>query len=289
MRQLTALQCDPIWAVFNRELVTTAAIAPWLLYYAVGDRTLWPSGRTLVRLLLVGLLIEVVGNVGAQWAFGVVGLAITIPAIYGVVLVAGAVLGRLWLREHVSRRSAGAIALVLASLVLLGIGAEAAGLAIAAADAVPPNPLTLVLGVAVGGLAGGTFALLGLTIRHSVTRTTRPIAIAFLVPLMGVVSLGPLSVYRLGVPSLLGTPWEQFALMGVAGVFNLVGFLAIIHGLQRTTVAHANVLSASQIALAAAVGIVMFHEPPNPWLLLGIGLTIVGILRFDRPADGGGL
>jgi drug/metabolite transporter (DMT)-like permease len=31
----------------------------------------------------------------------------------------------------------------------------------------------------------------------------------------------------------------------------------------------------------------LFHEPPNPWIMLGIALTIAGILCFDRPADGG--
>ena len=91
------------------------------------------------------------------------------------------------------------------------------------------------------------------------------------------------------MPALLNTPWEQLAPDGRAGVFNLIGFLAIIHGLQRTTVVHANVVSASQVAMAAVAGMALFHEPPNPWLLLGVGLTIAGILRFDRPADGGAM
>jgi drug/metabolite transporter, DME family len=286
MRQLASLRSDPIWAVFNRELVTTVAVGLWLLYQAIRGRPTLPSGRTLGRILLVGLLIQVIGNVGVQWALGVVGLAVTIPAVYGIMICSGAVLGRVWLGERVSLRSTAAIALLLVALVLLGMGAEAAGRSIAAKDAVPPGTLMLVLGVVAGGLAGGVYAVLNITIRHSVTRTTLPTAVAFLVTLTGVVSLGPLSVYRLGLPALLSTPWVDLGLMTAAGLFNLIGFMALINGLQRITVVHANALSASQVAMAAVAGMALFREPPNPWLLLGICLTIAGIVGVDRPVEG---
>ena len=57
-----------------------------------------------------------------QWALGIVGLAISIPAIFGAMITGGAVLGHFWLGERVSRRSMAAIGLLLASLVLLGTG-----------------------------------------------------------------------------------------------------------------------------------------------------------------------
>ena len=41
--------------------------------------------------------------------------------------------------------------------------------------------------------------------------------------------------------------------------------------------------------MAAVAGVALFREPPNPWLLLGVGLTIAGLCRVDRPADGGGV
>ena len=289
MRQLTVLRCDPFWAVFNRELVTTVIVAPWLVCQAIRGRPTLPSGRTLWRILLIGLLIEAVGNVCVQWALGVVGLAVTVPVLVGAMITGGAVLGRLWLGERVSFRAWGAIAVLLIALVLLGIGAEAAGPSIAAADMISAGPLLLLLGVAAAGLAGSVFALLNITIRHSVTRTTLPTAVAFLVPLMGVISLGPLSVGRLGLEPLWTTSPGQYALMAAAGLFNLVAFLSLIHGLQRTTVVHANVVTASQVAMAACAGMILFHEPPNVFLLFGICLTIGGILSFDRPADGGGV
>jgi drug/metabolite transporter (DMT)-like permease len=139
--------------------------------------------------------------------------------------------------------------------------------------------------VGAAGLAGVVYALLSTVIRHSVTRTTTPSTVAFLVPLMAVVSLGPMSVCRFGFMPLLSTPREQLLLMAAAGVFNLIGFLGLIHGLQRTTVVHANVVNASQVAMAALAGMALFHEAPNAWVLLGVGLTIVGIVWIDRPAE----
>ena len=284
MRQLTALRCDPMWAVFNRELVTTLVVWPWLIYRALRGRPTLPGGRTMVRLLLVGLLIQVIGNVCNQWALGVVGLAVTVPVVFGVAIASGALLGRAWLAEKVSLRSAAAITVLLASLVLLGIGAEAVEPSIGA-DARASDSLWLLLGVGAAGLAGATFSPLNIVIRHSVTRTTVPSAVAFLIPLTGAVSLGPLSIWRLGTEPWWNTPWQQFGLMSAAGVFNLIAFLALIHGLQRTTIVHANMISASQVAMAALAGMLLFCEPPNPWLLAGIGLTMAGILAIDRPAE----
>ena len=287
MRRLAALQCDTTWAIFGREGITTAIVAPWFVYHALRGRPTVPSGRILTQILLVGLLIQVVGNTCVQGAMGIVGLAVTIPAEFGLMIVGGAVLGRLWLDEHVSLRSATAIALLLAALVFLGLGAERAGQS--AAEATPADPWTLALAVAAAALGGSVMATMNITIRHSVTRTTSPVALAFLMPLMGAVSMGPISAVRLGVPSLLATPPEQMLLMFGAGAFNLIGFLALIYGLQRTTVVHANVMSASQIAMAAVAGVALFGEAPNAWLLLGVGLTIAGTLWVDRPADGGGI
>jgi len=106
---------------------------------------------------------------------------------------------------------------------------------------------------------------------------------------MGGVSLGPMVVARLGFDPFWTTPRPQVVLMLVAGICNLIGFLSLVNGLQRIPVAHANILSASQVAMAAVAGVLIFHETPNFWMALGICLTIGGIIRFDRPADGGGV
>jgi drug/metabolite transporter (DMT)-like permease len=141
------------------------------------------------------------------------------------------------------------------------------------------------LAVAAGCSAGVVYAVLSTSIRRTVTRDTRLSFLVFVITAMGVLTLGPLSFFRLGPENLLATPGEQWALMLAAGTANLVGFVAITKGLQFTTVVHANVLNASQVALAAVAGMLLFLEPPNPWLLVGVGLTVLGIVLIDRPVE----
>ena len=110
-------------------------------------------------------------------------------------------------------------------------------------------------------------------------------AVVVLITGVGVLVLGPLSVYRMGTAALLATPPMFFVWTTVAGVCNLVAFVALIRGLQLTTVVHVNMLNAAQVALAAVAGIFLFHETPDPWLILGVALTITGIVLIGRPTD----
>jgi drug/metabolite transporter, DME family len=280
LRRLDVLHCDPAWAICNKELVSVLVVGPWLAVQALRGLPTLPWGRPLAILVAVGLATQLGGNVGVQWAFGIVGLAVMIPALNSFLLTSAAILGWVLLGERVSRRSAAAISLLLVALALLGIGAAGAGHSMAA------SPLEVTAAIGVAGLAGIIFALLSISIRHCVTGTTRLSAVVLIITGMGVLSLGPISACRLGMPQLLSTPPEHFAWMAGAGIFNLIAFSAISKALQLTTVVHVNMVNASQVALAAVAGIMIFGERPNPWLILGIALTIGGIFLFSRPADG---
>lgn len=275
-----------MWAICNKELVTVMVVGPWLLYRAFRGLPVVPSWRTVGTLMLVGLAVQLAGNLSVQWAFGKVGLAITISAIFAVMLTASAVLGRMALGERVSGRSAAAIGLLLGSLALLAFGAHAASKSISAAAGEAPRLLLVALGVGAACLAGGMYAMLTVVIRNMTSRAVPVTTIVFIITGMGVLSLGPLSVWRFGTGQLLGTPPGELAWMFAAGTCNLIAFLAITKGLQLTTVVHANVLNASQVAMGALAGITLFGESRNPWLILGVCLTIVGVIMIDRPADG---
>ena len=280
LRRLADLKCDPAWAIFNKELVTVVILGAVLVYQACRGIPTLPKGRPLVFLILVGLATELGGNVLMQWAFGVAGLAVMIPALSAFVLTSSAVFAWLLLGERVTFRTVVAIGFLLASLGLLGVGAVRAG------DGGPVGgwiPIAMSIGVAC--LAGIIYAMLSITIRHCVTGTTRLTAVAVLITGMGVLTLGPLSVHRLGMQQILATPPEHFMWMIAAGVFNMIAFMALIQGLQLATVVYVNMLNATQVALAAVAGIAIFHEAANGWLVLGIALTIVGILSIGQPVD----
>ena len=280
MRHLAGLKCDPTWVIFNKELVSVLVVGPWLLVQAWrGVRTM-PSGRPLAILIAVGLATEL-ASAAMQWAMGVAGIAVMIPANTGFLLMAAAVLGWLLLGERVSLRSMLALALLVVAIALLAQGAGVTG----PANPGQPARATLALAIGVACAAGTIYALLSIAIRHCVTGTTPLGAVVIIITGMGVISLGPLTVYRLGLPRLLEAPPSHFAWTALAGVCNLVAFVALIRGLQLTTVVRVNMLNASQVALCALAGVTLFHEPPTWWLLGGIVLTIGGIFLIGQPVD----
>ena len=280
MRWLAELKCDPMWAVANKELVAVVVVGPWLLWRMFRRLPVFPSGRALAVLVGVSLAVQLGANLGVQWSFGVVGLAVAIPAIFGIMLTASAVLGWMLLGERVSRRSAAAIGVLLVSLVFLGLAAGVLGKLGGATDR-----WTVILGVAIPCLAGAIYAVLMITIRHTVTGATPVTAVVFVTTSVGVLTLGPLSLLRLGVDVLRETSPEQYAWMLVAGTLNLIAFLAITKGLELTTAVHANVLNASQVAMAAIAGMLLFREPLTVWLIIGVCWTIAGIVLYGRPEE----
>ncbi len=132
-------------------------------------------------------------------------------------------------------------------------------------------------------VAGVVFATLSLAIRHSATRGVPVSWMAFVIPLMGTITIGPLCFRSAGLDDLLATPPSDLLLMVLCGVLNLIAYVAIIKALQMTSMVHTNVLSASQTAMAAAAGFLFFQESASPSLLAGVCLTMAGMVLLDRP------
>ena len=283
MNQLSRLSCVSTWAVCNKELIAVVVVGPWLLRQVLLRGSGFPRGRPLAILIAAGLTTELIGNVGVQWGYEVVGLAVMVPAYTGFVLVSTTVLGGILLGERVSARNLAAVGLLIFSVVLLGVGA---GEGVPATMSKPPaSPGAIAAAIAVAAAAGVVFSLLGIAIRHSVTGSTSYSAVVVIITAVGVLTLGPLSFFSAGAAKLMATPWEQYALMFAAGICNLIAFLALVRGLHLTTVLHVNMLNVGQVAIAAVAGVLFFGEHCNRWLVLGVGLMIVGIFAFGSPVD----
>ena len=78
---------------------------------------------------------------------------------------------------------------------------------------------------------------------------------------------------------MLETPPIAVLAMLAAGVANAVALTTISEALQYITVAKAN---ATQIALSALAGLLLFAEPVTLLVLVGLGLTIAGLLSIGR-------
>jgi drug/metabolite transporter (DMT)-like permease len=74
--------------------------------------------------------------------------------------------------------------------------------------------------------------------------------------------------------------------MLAAGTFNAVAFFSLTRAMQLVPVSYVNIVNASQVAMAAAAGVVLFHEPTTAWLYAGLILTFVGLTTNRRPRRG---
>ena len=107
-------------------------------------------------------------------------------------------------------------------------------------------------------------------------------ATLFTVALTGTICLSTIAWLRIGSPAMLATRPQDLALMLTAGVCNTVAFVSLTKSLQLTSIIYVNALNATQATLAALAGVLIFQEALSPWLALGIGLTIAGLLFLAR-------
>ncbi len=283
--------CDPFWVACLRSLPTTVVAAALVGFRLTQGQPFGLAPRTVFALIGVGLAAQLGGNVGFQYALEGCGLALAVPLTLGTIIIGGASLGRLWLGEPITVRTALAILFLLIAIPILTFGAkeEAADMAATtvASDsmnhaAVEQSPLLWLFGALSACGAGICYALQGVMLRRMANLRAPTAATLLILSSVGLLSLGPISVGRIGWDGLLATTPHELKTMLYAGIFNAAGFFAISKALEWISVVHLNALNATQAAMAAAAGVVFFHEEPTVAMFLGVALTIGGLLLMDR-------
>jgi DME family drug/metabolite transporter len=275
---------DPVWVSCVKAAPTTLLFGPYLLWQWMTGTPPWTSRRAAIGLAIAGLLGQVLGNVSFQFALGVIGMALSVPLCLGTLLFGTALLARLWLNEPVTMRSAVAMLVLLGAVGILSFGAGEAHRAVELTQKIHHDAWTVGLAVAAACLSGFTYALLGAVIRRTVRGHATLAATLVVVSVVGLASLTPLSLMRVGLSGMLDTTWIEFQPMLMAGLFNAAAFYALSKSLQMLPVLQYNLLNASQTALAALAGVFFFGEPFTVALQLGVALTIAGlVLMQGRP------
>ncbi len=284
--------CDPVWVTCVKTLPTVLAVGPWLIVRWSRGEQVFPPLRIVFMLIGAGLLGQFGGNVVFQWALGIVGIALTVPLCMGTIIIGSAVLGRLWLNESVNTMTVIAMGILIAAICVLSLGADDASEVVAGLEQIPP---WLVTAAVIGGCVSGlSYAVLGVTIRRAVSDVSTVSATTFCIAMVGLTSFTPWTIYRLGIDGILATQWLDFTMMGLAGVFNVLAFLALTRALQITSLVYVNAMNASQVAMASIAGLLLFDEKASPVLAIGTALTVVGLLVMPRhkksklPPDGPG-
>ena len=137
-------------------------------------------------------------------------------------------------------------------------------------------------GVALAVISGLAYGITGVYIRKAV-RSHMPVAATlFLFSAAGFLILCPVSLCLLPIQTIVATTPAEWVTIAIAGIFNAAGFYAITHAMRHLTISRANVINASQNALCAVGAVLIFGESLSIFGLVGIGLTIAGLLTLDR-------
>jgi drug/metabolite transporter (DMT)-like permease len=265
-----------------KTVPTIAGVAPLLLLRMMRGQSVLPPRRTLVWVVLVAALGQLGGNVAFQWALGVIGIALCVPLTLGSMIISGGLLGRGLLGDRVSRSMVVACLVLISAIVVLSAGAPRANASIQgiASQAQEPDMPRVVAAVAAACFSGFAYSCLSVMLRLAANRGVPIPSLLFTVGLTGFVVLGTAVRLRLGefpVQTLRGV--TLMYLLG-AGTFNVLAFAALTKALHLSSILFVNGLGASQSAMAAVIGVLLFGEAFSAPMLVGVLLTAMGLLMM---------
>ncbi|TWU03210.1 DMT family transporter [Neorhodopirellula pilleata] len=276
-----SVSVDSFFVAAMKSGPTIVFLTPYLLAMKWTGRRVAVSPHLIPRFMLVSLIGQVGGNGSFQFALGKIGLAATVPITLGSLLIASAVLGRWILGESVQRRTAIAITILIAAVFLLSQSGETPLTGIAG-DALRWEQFSGAM-FAVG--SGVSFAIFSTTMRLSMQQGLQSATAMWISGMVGTTALLAIAFSRIGLESLDGLTVGLWQSMIFAGVFNFVAFVAITTAMRVLPIVAVHLLNASQVAMAATAGVILFSEPTTWKLISGIVLTMAGlmVLATRRP------
>ena len=263
---------DPVWASAVKAIPTLCLIGPWLIVLRSRGERLVPDRYALAAIVFGAVLGQLGGNVGFQYALGQIGIGLSVSLTLGGMIISAALLARFLLNEPIQPRTVVALTILLSAVVVLSLGAGSNKPS--AADITGWGAAS---GVAAAIFCGFAYSVLNVAIRWS---SFRGVTIAFTlvtVSTVGILSLGTVSLLRIGMDGIRETSTFEWAAMLMAGIWNAAAFLALIAALRMTSVVFVNGINASQSAMAAVAGVLFFREEVSVALIAGVLLTAVGL------------
>lgn len=259
---------DPMLVSAVKAAPTVVMLGPWLAWMLLTQRTVATSYKMAPQFAVAAFFGQLVGNGAFQIALGIIGLAATVPITLGMLIVGGAVLGRVLLREAVDTRKIAAMITLISAVIILSLpGAK-----------MPASTLPVWIGALCAAASGAAYAFFGVAMRRALTGGMSAPATMFISGCVGSITLWTITFARLGLVDLAELGIEQWAMMIAAGVFNFTAFAALSLSLKTLPVVAVNLINASQVAMAAVAGVMLFAEPVTATLVIGISLTFAGLM-----------
>ncbi|MDC0307772.1 DMT family transporter [Planctomycetaceae bacterium] len=244
----------------------------------------FPPRHKLLPLVAAAIMMQYGGNACFTWALNKVGLILTVPIVFSTLISVSAVLGRLFLGEPINKRTLASMGLLLLSIVSLSL----------AADGSFPNAttFTIVTGMLLAGVSGMSYGANSIVIRQFLGGQFSVSSILLIMSTSGIVMLGIPAFFVMGPERIANISTSQWSSMAWAGISNAIAFYAVSSALKYIPAVRANLLNASQTAMCAMAGILIFDEKMTYLSAIGIGLTIAGLTllgvrrKKNTPTDG---
>ena len=265
-----------------KAIPTVAILGPYLIWMTIRKEVIASNYQMVPRFILAALLGQFVGNAFFQLALGRIGLAVSVPITLGTMIIGAAILGRLLLHEKVNLRTLIAMVILLSSILVLSIPSTnppspVDSLTKGKAD-IDGTPAEVGLGSICAAMSGLAYAVFGTTMRQALTGGLSAPFTMFVSGSVGAIALWGFSFYRMGTDLILEVPPGYWGTMFIAGMLNFLAFVSLSISLKSLPVVAVNLLNASQVAMAAIAGIIFFAEPITGSLIVGICLTLTGLL-----------
>ena len=265
-------------------------------------KTASTSRGLMLQFVAASFLAQFFGNAAFQKALQHIGLAASVPITLGVLIVGGAIFGAVILKEPVGTRKVIAMITLIVAVVVLSLphptgepsprpdepdAADSmiveSGQVQTKADHVGASEaLDVVVGSLWAALSGLAYSFFGVTMRQTLQSGLRSSTLMFISGVTGSVTLWMFCFATLGSSAIASTSVSQWATMIAAGLLNFSAFIAITTSLRLLPVVAVNLINASQVAMAAVAGVLLFGEPVTTQLGIGILLTLVGLVILAR-------
>lgn len=263
---------DPFLVSAMKAAPTVIFLTPVLVWMRYRQQTIATSWRMLPLFAIAALIAQVGGNATFQVALGIIGLAASVPIALGVMIIGGAVLGRFLLGEPVRGRTFVAMVTLIIAVAVLSWSDSSHP--VAATSSTAP----IWLGGLCAAISGAAYALFGAMMRRTLNSGISGPATMLVSGIIGTITLWSITMSRLSTSALADVTFDQWTTMMLAGVFNFSAFVALSFALRALPVVAVNLINASQVAMAAIAGVLLFAEPLSFPLVLGLMLTMSGLL-----------
>ena len=311
--ELVGVEIEHTWILLYKEFISLVILLPWLFFRWMQGRFQYCSKRLILYIIIAAVICQFFGSQLQVLGYAVIGLIVAVPLIQASTLLGVAVLGYFVFGDALSRRRKYAITILIIAVTILSIGKELTQGEATAGSTVNPGTFLLVAAGAV--VAGIAYAIYIIMLRYAIRKFWNdensarlsfsfqcwighdyvkcpgkrfyapfPVTLAMAIILaVGVVIFGSLLYGKHGITGFYNVPPVAWYGILISGICNLTGFFFQVQGLRMTSAVQASIISISQMLLLSLVGYLFFHEAVNVIVMIGLGLTIYGIVISAKP------